>query len=332
MRTVVKLKKLEMNKEDKSCHSRPELSARRKDISISDSSSAAPENSEIQLFETFSFIKTLSSCHSRTRDKASDCISELNPHNSVAKLSTRFRPRHSNRLKSENKKQFPKSQSVKSAIRKLSQSTLKPLESGSLFFIPHRHDVLSNGPLLPLSIDDVVSTEECPEVDSSQQRKDTEEYPCVVHSTHKSPLLVKEQDIINLAKHRHALWSWSKNIHEHCWTDVTSSCSEEELLNDSVSRTSEQLKATGTNKLLKQTPEDGVANVNSDSDGKVLQQVVKWLTTPKRTVTTQVDLLGDELQGLECVVTENKMEDRYIDLVSTLQRIILRLSKNKNTV
>jgi hypothetical protein len=324
MHAVVKLKKYEDNR---SGHSRPELSARTEDISFSDNLSTAPENSKPQLFESFSFIKMLSSYHSHARDKASDHISEFNPHNSVAKLSTHLQPQLTSHLTSLS----PKSQSVKTTIHKLSQSTAKPLENGPLFFLPNLHDVLSKHPLLSLSFDDPVSTEKCPEVDSSQQRKETEEYPYVVQSSHKSPLLIKEQDIINLAKHQHALWSWSKNIHKHCWTDITSLCSEEDSLNDIVSCTSEQVKVRSTNELLKQTPVDEGAIVNSDSDGKVLQQVVKLLTAPKRTIITQVDLVGDVLQGSEHVATENETENRYIDLVSALQRIMLRVSKNENT-
>jgi hypothetical protein len=73
---------------------------------------------------------------------------------------------------------------------------------------------------LALSIDDEISMEECPEVDSSHQSKGTEGYEFVIQTSHQSPLLVKEQDIDTLANHRNALWSWSKNIHNQCWEEV----------------------------------------------------------------------------------------------------------------
>jgi hypothetical protein len=51
---------------------------------------------------------------------------------------------------------------------------------------------------------------------------------------------------------------------------------------------------------LKQTPLNEGPNVaNSDSDKEALYQVMKLLNIPKQTVTTQVDLEEDVLQGSE---------------------------------
>jgi hypothetical protein len=331
MHAVVLLKKHEINKESNSVHSRQEFSARKEDVSTSNNSSTTQENTKLNLVESFSFAKMLSSCLSPTRHTASDDVSKFHPDSSVAKLSTHILQQQlSSHLTSENTDRSPGSQSEKSAVHELSQLS-KPLEGRPVFFVPHLHVLLSTRPLLALSVDPV-STEKCPEVESSQQGKNTEECRCVTQSLHKSPLLIKEQDINNLTEHRRALWSWDKNINNrHCWKDVTSICNEVDSLNDSVSYTSQKVKLMGTNKLLKQTPVSEGANVNSDSDGEVLQQVMTLLTVPKRTVTTQVCLLDDVLQGTEHVAIENETENRYVDLVSAIQRIMLRVSQNENT-
>jgi hypothetical protein len=330
---VVKLQRNEVNKESsKSGHSRSHSTVG-KDVSTSDHLPPSSEKSFPQLFESFSFIKTFSSYHSFERDKANDCLLELKSPDSVVNLSENLiQPQIPSHFTFENTNLFPKNQSVNNVVHELSKLTSTPLESGPLFYSPHLHILLSSRPLLALSSDDQISVEECPEVNSNQQSKDTEEYKSVIQSSHQSPLLIKEQDIDNLAKHRNTLWSWSKNIHKQCWKEVTTNCSGTGSLNDSVF-TSEQVKVISSNEILKQTPlDEGVNVVNSDSDEKVLYQVIKLLNTPKRTVTTQVDLVADVLQGSEVVAVENEIETRYVDLVSVLQRIILHLPKYENPV
>lgn len=323
MQAVVKLKRHELGKENnRSCHSRPELSATREDISTSENLSTVPEISTSQMSECFSFIKMPSSCHSPSGDKATDHVSELNPHSLMAKFCTHHQPHLPCHSTFENTNHCPRSQSVTSTVH-LSHSTCGPL-----FFLPHLCGCLSSCPLLPLSVDDSVNSEKCLEFDSSEQKKGTEECRSVVRSSHKSPLLVNEQDIVNLAKHQRELWSLSNKICRDCWTGVTSTCKKEGLVNDGMSCTSEQVKVTSANELLKETPVDDDTNINSDNDGKVLQQVVKLLTTPKRSITTQVDLVGDVLQGSEHLAPENQAENMYADLVSAIQRIMLHLSKN----
>jgi hypothetical protein len=103
-------------------------------------------------------------------------------------------------------------------------------------------------------------------------------------------------------------------------------------LNDSV-LTSEKVNVISSNEILEQTPINEGANVaNSDSDKEALYQVMKLLNIPKRTVTTQVDLVEDILQGSEAVAAENETENRYTDLVSVLQRVILHLPKYENPI
>lgn len=317
-----------MNKESrKSGHSRSDSTVG-KDISTSDNLPPSSENSIPQLFESFSFIKTLSSYHSFGREKANDCLSELQSHDSVADLSEDL-PSH---CTFKNTNQFPKNQSVNNVVHELSKFTSTPLESGPLFYSPHLRILVSSRPLLALSSDDQISVEECPDIDTSQQSKDTEEYKFVIQSSHQSPLLVKEQDIDNLAKHQKALWSWSKNIHKQCWKEVTTNCRRRDSLNDSVF-TSEQVNVINSNETLKHTPlDEGANDVNSDSDRKALYQVMKLLSIPKRTVTTQVDLVADVLQGSEDVAVENETENRYIDLVSVLERVMLHLPKCENPI
>jgi hypothetical protein len=224
----------------------------------------------------------------------------------------------------KNTNQFPKNLSENKVVHELSKFTSNPLESGPLFYSPHLRILVSSRPLLAPPIDDQISVEECPDIDASQQSKDTEEYKYVLQSSHHSPLVAKEQDIDNLAKHRNALWSWSKNIHQQCWKEVSMNCRRDSL-------NSEQVNVISSNEILKQTPLDEGANVvNSDSDRKALYQIMKLLNIPKRTVTTQVNLVADVLQGSEDVAVENETENRYIDLVSALERIMLHLSKCEN--
>jgi hypothetical protein len=291
------------------------------------------ENCSPQLFESFSFIETLSSYHSFEREKANDCLSELQSHDSVTDLSEDLlQPQLPSQFTFKNSNRFPKNQSVNKVVHELSKFTSNPFESGPRFYLPHPPILISSRPLLALSLNDKISMEECPDSDASQQSKDTEEYKLVLQSSHQSPLLVKEQDIDNLAKHRNALWSWSKNIYQQCWKEVTTDCRRQDSLNDNVF-TSEQVNVISSNEILKQTPLDEGANVvNSDSDRNALYQVMKLLNIPKRTVTTQVDLVEDVLQGSEDVAVENETENRHIELVSVLERIMLHLSKCENPI
>jgi hypothetical protein len=319
-----------VNKESKkSGHSRSHSTVA-KDVSTSDNLPPSSENSIPKLFESFSFIKTFSSYHSFEREKANDRLSELQSHDSVANLSEDLlQPQLPSHYTFKNTNQFPKNQSVNN-VHELSKFTSSPLESGPLFYAPHTRILISDRPLLALSSDDQVSVVECPDIDTSQESKDTEEYKFVIQSSHQSPLLVKEQDIVNLAKHRNALWSWSKNVHKQCWKEVTTNCRRRDSLNDNVI-TSEQVNVISSNEILKHTPVDeGTSVVNSDSDRKALYQVMKLLSIPKRTVTTQVDLVTDVLQGSEDVAVENETENRYIDLVSVLERVMLHLPKCEN--
>lgn len=314
MCAVVELNRNELNKESrKSGHSRCHSTVRN-DVSTSNN------------------LPPVSSYHSFERE-ANDCVSELQSPDSVANLPENLLqlqlPSHST-LKNTN--QFPKNQSVNSVVHELSKFTSNPLESAPLFCSPHLQILVSSRPLLALSSDDQISVEGYPDIDTSQRSKDTEEYKFDIQSSHRSPLLVKEQDVDNLAKHQNALWSWSKNIHKECWEEVTTNCRRKDSLNDSVF-TSEQVNVISSNEILKQTPLDEGANVvNSDSDRKALYQVMKLLSIPKRTVTTQVDLVADVLQGSEDVAVENETEDRYIDLVSVLERVMLHLPKCENPI
>jgi hypothetical protein len=63
-------------------------------------------------------------------------------------------------------------------------------------------------------------------------------------------------------------------------------------------------------------------------DEKALHEFLKLLNIPKRTVTTQVYLVEDVLQGSEAVAVETQTESRYADLVGVIQRIMLRLPKS----
>lgn len=72
---------------------------------------------------------------------------------------------------------------------------------------------------------------------------------------------------------------------------LTTICSRKDSLNDSV-LTSEQVNVIRSNEILEQIPLNDGANVaNSDSNKEALYQVMKLLNIPKRTVTTQVDLV-----------------------------------------
>lgn len=315
-----------MNKESrKSGHSTV-----RNDVSSSDNIPSSSGNSIPRLFESFSFIKPVSSYHSFER-VANDCLSELQSHDSVANLpEDLLHPQLPSHCTFKNTNQFPKNQSVNSVVHELSKSTSNPLESAPLFS-PHLQILVSSRPLLALSSDQI-TVEEYPDIDTSQRNKDTEEYKFDIQSSHRSPLIVEEQDVDNLEKHRNALWSLSKNIHKECWEEVTTNCRRKDSLNDSVF-TSEQVNVMSSNEILKQTQLDEGANVvNSDSDRKALYQVMKLLSIPKRTVTTQVDLVADVLQGSEDVAVENETENRYIDLVSVLERVMLHLPKCENPI
>jgi hypothetical protein len=227
-----------------------------------------------------------------------------------------------------NADQFTKKKSVKNVGRR--SSKLKPvtIENEPQFFSPHLHVHLSSRPALSLPTDSRVSTEkECPEVLYDQQNKGTAEHQ-VVTKPHQSPLLVTEQDIDNLTKHQHALWSWSKNLHKQCWKEITTVCSGLDALSDRISCT-EQARVNTVGEVLKQTPLDEGANVvSSDSDEQALYQFMKVLNIPKRTVTTQVDLVENSLQGSECVAIENETDSRYADFVSAVGRVILRLQRS----
>jgi hypothetical protein len=169
--------------------------------------------------------------------------------------------------------------------------------------------------------------EECAEGLSDQQNKGAAEHQ-VVSRSHQSPLLVKEQDIDNLTEHQHALWSWSKNLHKHCWKEIKTVCNELDALSDHTSSNEEARVKTADN-VLKQMPVDEGANVvNCDSDEKTLYQFMKVLNIPKRTVNTQVDLVENILQGSESVAVENETDNRYVDLVSAIKRVILRLQRS----
>jgi hypothetical protein len=237
----------------------------------------------------------------------------------VANLSEDLRhPQLPSHCTLKNTNQFSNNQSVNN-VHELSEFT-------SNTHLPHLKILVSSRPLLALSSDDQISAGECPDIDSSQQSKDTEKYKFVLQSSHQSPLLVEEQDIDNLAKDQNTLWSWSKNIHKQCWKEVTTKCSRRDLQIDSVS-TSEQVNVISSNEVLKQNQLDGANDVNSDSDRKALYQVMKLLSIPKRTVTTQVDFVADVLQGSEYIAVENETENRYIDFVSVLERVMLHLLK-----
>ncbi|XP_033610123.1 uncharacterized protein LOC111871375 isoform X2 [Cryptotermes secundus] len=329
---VVELNRNELTKESrKSGHSRRH-SAVRNDVSASDNSLPSSGNSIPQLFESFSFIKPVSSYHSFERE-ANDCLSELQSHDSAANLpEDLLQPQLPSHCTYKDTNQFPKTQSVNSAVHELSKLTSNPLESAPLICSPHLKILVSSRPLLALSSDDQISVEEYPDIDTSQRSKDTEEYKFDVQSSHQSPLLVEEQDVDNLAKRQNALWSLNKNIHKECLEEVTTNCRRKDSLNASVF-TSEDVKVISSNEILKQTPLDEGANVvNSDSDWKALYQVMKLLSIPKRTVTTQVDLVANVLQGSENVTVENETENRYIDLVSVLERVMLHLPKCENPI
>lgn len=318
MCAVVKLKKGEMNKKsEKSAHSTSH-SPIRKDISPSNNSPRAPEKSKPQLLEFSSFSEMFFS----TRD-----ISKSNPHNSAAELPKDFiQPQLSSRL-FINADQFSK-KSVKNAFRK--SSKLKSVTAGNepQFFSPHLHFHLSSQPALSLSMDSRVSMEkECAEVLSDQQNKGAAEHQ-IVSKSHQSPLLVKEQDIDNLTKHKLALWSWSKNVHKQCWKEMTTVCDGLDALSDRIT-CNEEARVKTADEVLKQTPVDEGANVvNCDSDEKALYQFMKVLNVPKRTVTTQVDLVENILQGSENVAVKNETDSRYVGLVSAIQRVILRLQRS----
>lgn len=319
MCAVVKLKKGEMNKKsEKSAHS-TSLSPIRKDISTGNNSPRAPEKSKPQLLEFSSFSEMFFS----TRD-----ISKSNPHNSAAELSKDFiQPQLSSHL-FINADQFSKKKSVKNAVRKSSKLKSVTAENEPQFFLPHLHIHLSSRPALSLSMDSRVSMEkECAEVLSDQQNKGAAEHQ-VVSKSHQSPLLVKEQDTDNLIKHQRALWSWNKNVHKQCWKEMTTVCDGLDALSDRIP-CNEEARVKTADEVLKQTPVDEGANVvNCDSDEKALYQFMKVLNVPKRTVTTQVDLVENILQGSESVAVENETDSRYVGLVSAIQRVILRLQRS----
>jgi len=319
MCAVVKLKKGEMNKKsEKSAHSTSH-SPVRKDISTSDNWPRTPQKSKPQLLEFSSFTQMFFS----TRD-----ISKSNPHNSAAELSKDFiQPQLSSRL-FVNADQFSKKKSVKNVVRKSSKLKSVTEEIEPQFFSPHLHIHLSSRPALSLSTDSTVSMEkECAEVLSDQPNKGAAEHQAVSKS-YQSPLLIKEQDIDNLTKHQHAFWSWSKNIHKQCWKEMTTVCNGLDTVSDHISR-NEEARVKTADEVLKQTPVDEGANVvNCDSDEKALYQFMEVLNIPKRTVTTQVDLVENILRGSESVAVENETDSRHVDLVSAIQRVILRLQRS----
>lgn len=320
MRAVVKLKKVERNKKSKKSAHSTSHSPIRKDISTGDNSPRAPKKSKPQVLEFSSFTEMFSP----TRD-----ISKSNPHNSVAELSNNFiQPQLSSRL-FINADQFSK-KSVKNVVQKSSELKSVTVENEPQFFSPDLHVHLSSRPALSLSTDSRVSMEkECAEVLSDQQKQGAAEHQ-VVPKSHQSPLLIKEQAIDNLTKHQHALWSWSKNITKQCWKENTSVCNGLDALSDHISCNKEATVKT-EDKVLKQMPVDEGADVlNCDSDEKALYQLMKVLNIPKRTVTTQVDLVENILQGSESVAGENETDDRYVDLASAIQRVILRLQRSGN--
>jgi len=319
MCAVVKLKKEKMNnKNKKSAHSTSH-SPIRKDISTSNNSPRAPKKSKPKLLEFSSFTDMFFS----TRD-----ISKSTPHNSVAELSTDFiHPQLSSRL-FINADQFSKKKSVKNVVRRSSKLKSVTVQDEPQFFSPHLHIHLTSQPALSLSTDSRVGMEEeYAEVLSDQQNKGSAEHQ-VVAKSHQSPLLVKEEDIDNLTKHQYALWSWSKNVHKQCSKESTTVCNRVDALSDHIS-CSEEAGVKTADKVLKQTPVDEGANVvNCDSDEKALYQFMKVLNIPKRTVTTQVDLVENILQGSESVALENETDSRYVGLVSAIQRVILRLQRS----
>lgn len=320
MCAVVKLKKGEINKKSKKSAHSTSHSPIRKDISNSDNSPRAPKESKPQLLESSSFTEMFFS----KRD-----VSKSIPHNSVPELSKDFiQPHLSSRL-FINADQFSKKKSVKDVVRK--SSKLKSVtENEPQFFTPHLHARLSGRPALSLSPDSRVSVEkECAEVLSDQQHKGAAERR-VVSKSHQSPLLVKEQDTDKLTKHQHALWSWSKNVHTQCRKEITTACNGLDALSDNIS-CNEEARVKTADKVLMQTPADEGGNVvNCDSDEKALYQFMKMLNIPKRTVTTQVDLVENILQGSESIAIENETDNRYVELVSAIQRVILRLQRSGN--
>jgi hypothetical protein len=318
MCAVVKLKKIEMNKKRRKSSHSTSCSPIRKDISTSDNVPRATEKSKSQLLESFSFIEMFSS--TRNTSKSDPC-------NSVAELSKDFIQSQLSSQLFINANQFSKKKSVKNVGRRLSKLQSAAVKNEPQFFSPHLHVHLFSRPALSLSIDEVSTGKECSEVLSNQQKKAAAEHQ-VAAVSHQSPLLIKEQDIDNLTKHQHALWSWSKNIHKQCWKEITTMCNGLDSLSDRVSCT-EQARVMSSDKVLKQTPVDEGENVvNSYNDEKALCQFMELLNIPKRTIATQVDLVETVLQGSENVVVENEKDNRYVDLLGVIQRIILRLPKS----
>jgi hypothetical protein len=312
MCAVVKLKKGELNKKSEKAAYSTSHSPIRKDISTSDNLPRAPKKSKPRLLESSSMNEMF--------------FSKSNPHNSVAELSKDFiQPQLSSRL-FINADQFSKKKSVKNVVQRSSKLKSVTVEKEPQFFLPHLHVHLSSQPAL--SNDSGVSMEkECAEVLSDQQNKGAAERQ-VVSKSHQSPLLVKEQDIENLTKHQHAVWSWSKNIPKQCRKEITTVCNGLDALSDHIS-CNEEARVKTADKVLKQLPVDEGANVvNCDSDEKALYQFMKVLNVPKRTVTTQVDLVENILEGSESVAVENETDNRYVDLVSAIQRVILRLQRS----
>ena len=300
MCAVVKLKKGELNKKSKKAAHSTSHSPIRKDISTSDNLPRAPKK----------------------------VISISNTHNSVAELSKdSIQPQLSTRL-SINTDEFSKKKSVKNVVRRSSELKSVTVENEPQFFSPPLHVHLSSRPALSLSTDSRVSVEkECAQVLSDRQNKGAAERQ-VVSKSHQSPLLVKEHDIDNLTDHQHALWSCNKNIPKQCRKEITTVCNGLEALSDHMS-CNEEAMVKVADKVLKQLPVDEGANVvNCDSDEKALYQFMKVLNIPKRTVTTQVDLVENILQGSESVAVENETDSRYVDLVSAIQRVILRLQRS----
>jgi hypothetical protein len=318
MCAVVKLKKGKVKKKSKKSAHSTSHSPIRKDISKSDNLPRAPKESKPQLLESFSFTEMFFS----KRD-----ISKSNPHNSVTELSKDFIQPHLSSHLFINADRFSKKKSVKDVV--VESSKLKSVtENEPQFFSPHIHVHPSGWPALSLSPDSRVSVEkECTEVLSDQQNKGAAERR-VVSKSHQSPLLVKEQDIDKLTNHQHKLWSWSKNVHTQCWKEITTVRNGLDALSDNIS-CNEEARVKTADKVVKQTPADEGGNVvNCDSDEKALYQFMKMLNIPKRTVTTQVDLVENILQGSESVAIENETDSRYVELVSAMQRVILRLQRS----
>ena len=319
MCAVVKLKKWEMNKKRKKSAHSTSHSPIGKDVSTSDNSPRAPKKSKPQLLASSSFTEMFFS----NRD-----ISKSNPNNSVAELSKDFNQPQLSSCLFINADQFSKEKSVKNVVQKSSELKSVTVENEPQFFSQHFRAHLSSRPALTLSMDRVSVEKECDEVLSDQQSKGAAEHQ-VVSKSHQSPLLVKEQDIDNLTKHQHALWSWSKNVHKQHRKEITTVCSGLDALSDHVS-CNEEAKVKTADKASKQTPIHEGANVNCDSDEKALYQFMKLLNIPKRTVTTQVDLVENILQGSEIVAVENETDNRYVDLVNAIQRVILRLQRSES--